>query len=101
LYQAFNTVENVVYTADLLRSQENVTEIVVMTSDYHMERAMKIFELVFRRRLPDVNIVAHPVPSGNTPEVQALEYAVEARMLPLVERDVEACLRWHGQETGK
>ena len=57
--QAGDTVGNAEETADWIRA-EGYQSLLLVTSDYHMARSL----VEFRRRLPGVEIVPHPVSSA-------------------------------------
>lgn len=59
-YKASNTKENAHETAEWI-SEQNIETIRLVTSNYHMMRAM----LEFKKAMPTIEIIAHPVtPNG-------------------------------------
>ena len=59
-YKATNTKENAHETAEWIGAQ-NIETIRLVTSNYHMMRAM----LEFKKIMPDIEIIAHPItPDG-------------------------------------
>ena len=61
-YVATDTKGNAAETADWVR-EEQVGTVRLVTSDYHMPRSL----LEFRRAIPDIEIVPHPVKSERVP----------------------------------
>ena len=57
-----NTIENVCYTARMLESRGNLKEVIIVTSDYHMERSRRTFEAIFAPVAPAAAITPLPVP---------------------------------------
>jgi len=45
--EAKNTIENVLNTREIMEEIGHMDKVVIITSDYHMERSKKIFEFVF------------------------------------------------------
>lgn len=57
--RAKNTYENVIFTKDIL-SKEKRNKIILISSPYHMRRAL----LVFRKAVPEVNVICAPIPNS-------------------------------------
>jgi hypothetical protein len=94
--QARNTIENVIYTSKMLRASPfELQEVVVVTSDYHMERARRIFEAIFRPVFPSVVLMCAPHEAPISAEQRAREVSVEDWCLGKLRQDLEACCKWH------
>jgi hypothetical protein len=77
--QAMNTIENVILTSKMLLATGcSLREVVVVTSDYHIDRAMRIFHAIFTPVFPAAVLTpdAHIAPI--TAEQRAKEMDVEA-----------------------
>lgn len=61
-YKAINTYENATETRDWLATHPDITSILLVTSDYHMTRAL----MEFHHALPKLNITTHAVKTGRS-----------------------------------
>ena len=75
-YEARNTVGNAVETRRWIDGR-NVRSLIVVTSSYHMPRAM----LELQRALPDVTLLPHPVSPDRPPEFSAWRSLSSTRVL--------------------
>lgn len=96
LPQALNTVENVIHTAKMLQRVGGLAEVAVVTADYHMERATRIFEGIFLPLFPGLTLSPFPDPAPITAEQRAAEMRVEAIMLPKLADHIPRYCSLHG-----
>ena len=68
-YRAQNTVGNARETSRWVRHNDYET-LIVVTSDYHMPRSL----VEFHSRMPDLDLVPHPVADEARPSRLAVEY---------------------------
>ncbi len=69
-YAAGNTLGNAQETA-LWASKHNYQKLILVTADYHIQRSV----ILFRKALPDTDILPYPVPSDIGPLMLAREYS--------------------------
>merc|ERR1712160_161846 len=69
--EAFNTIENAIYALPMLR-ELSTKQVVVVTSDFHMPRAMVVFETVFQSQNIVLKASAAPTGRGWAEHVQDL-----------------------------
>lgn len=55
-----NTIENILNTREIMEEIGHMDRVVIITSDYHMERAKKIFEFVFGKDFPIDSVEDNP-----------------------------------------
>jgi len=82
--KALTTVQNALYTYDLLH-ELGINKVVVVTASFHMERSKKIFNIVFRDGFLLEYVTHNP---GLTHAQFKHEMDVERRMIATVEEDL-------------
>jgi len=84
--KSMNTIENALNVRDILEDL-GVTKVILITSDYHMQRAKRIFDVVLteRGKVKEYSISCVEDKPPISPEERKRENEVEQKMLPLLE----------------
>jgi uncharacterized SAM-binding protein YcdF (DUF218 family) len=87
---AMSTIYNALNTRDILED-EGITDVIIVTSDFHMKRSKKLFEIVLGKEYKISTHEDHPVLSEKE---RIKEQKVEEQMLATIESRLNVYLRF-------